>query len=237
LLFPVASPIRAAALVICHFRILGGGGHKRNYIHQEPIMSETFKLVAELRAKAGKGASRAIRREGRVPAVIYGAGDAATTIHIEEKILMRQLHTGHFMNAIVELELDGTIIRTLPRDVAFHVVSDRPIHVDFLRLTGNEVVTVTVPVHFVDQEFSAIKTGAMLNIVAHELKLDCAPDAIPDDVTISLAGLQVGAAIHIADVKLPAGVRPHGRETGLTIATIVAPKAMKSEEGEATAAA
>ena len=132
-------------------------------------MSETFKLVAELRAKAGKGASRAIRREGRVPAVIYGAGEAATTIHIEEKILMRQLHTGHFMNAIVELELDGTIIRTLPRDVAFHVVSDRPIHVDFLRLTGNEVVTVTVPVHFVDQELSAIKTGAMLNIVAHEL--------------------------------------------------------------------
>ena len=80
-------------------------------------MSETFKLVAELRAKAGKGASRAIRREGRVPAVIYGAGEAATTIHIEEKILMRQLHTGHFMNAIVELELDGTIIRTLPRMV------------------------------------------------------------------------------------------------------------------------
>jgi large subunit ribosomal protein L25 len=237
LLFPVASPIRAASLVICHFRIPGGGGHKREHIHQEQAMSETFKLVAELRAKAGKGASRAIRREGRVPAVIYGAGEAATTIHIEEKILMRQLHTGHFMNAIVELELDGTIIRTLPRDVAFHVVSDRPIHVDFLRLTGNEVVTVTVPVHFVDQELSAIKTGAMLNIVAHELKLDCAPDAIPDDVTISLAGLQVGAAIHIADVKLPAGVRPHGRETGLTIATIVAPKAMKSEEGEATAAA
>jgi hypothetical protein len=84
LLFPVASPIRAASLVICHFRIPGGGGHKRNYIHQEPIMSETFKLVAELRAKAGKGASRAIRREGRVPAVIYGAGEAATTIHIEE---------------------------------------------------------------------------------------------------------------------------------------------------------
>jgi large subunit ribosomal protein L25 len=196
-------------------------------------MSETFKLVAELRAKAGKGASRAIRREGRVPAVIYGAGEAATTIHIEEKILMRQLHTGHFMNAIVELELDGATIRTLPRDVAFHPVSDRPIHVDFLRLTGNEVVTVTVPVHFVDQELSAIKTGAMLNIVAHELKLDCAPDAIPDDVTISLAGLQVGASIHIADVKLPAGVTPHGRETGLTIATIVAPKAMKSEEGEA----
>lgn len=198
-------------------------------------MSETFKLAAELRAKAGKGASRAIRREGRVPAVIYGAGEAATTIHVEEKILVRQLHTGHFMNAIVELELGGKTVRTLPRDVAFHPVSDRPIHVDFLRLTGNEVVTVTVPVHFVDQDLSALKQGAALNIVAHDLKLDCAPDAIPNDITISLAGLQVGATIHLADVKLPAGVTPHGRETDLTIATIVAPKAMKSGEGEAEA--
>jgi large subunit ribosomal protein L25 len=195
-------------------------------------MSETFKLAAERRAKAGKGASRAIRREGRVPAVIYGAGQAAETIHVEEKLLVRQLHTGHFMNAIVELELDGSTIRTLPRDVAFHPVTDRPIHVDFLRLSGNAVVTVTVPVHFTDQELSAIKQGAMLNIVAHELKLDCAPDAIPDDITISLAGLQVGASIHIGDVTLPAGVKPHGRETDLTIATIVAPKGMKSDEGD-----
>jgi len=194
-------------------------------------MSETFKLVAELRAKAGKGASRAIRREGRVPAVIYGAGEAATTIHIEEKLLVRQLHTGHFMSAVVELELDGTTIRTLPRDVAFHPVSDRPIHVDFLRLSGSELVTVTVPVHFVGQdESSAIKAGAMLNIVAHELKLDCPSDNILDEVTVNVSGLAIGASIHIGDVALPAGVKPHGRDTGLTIATIVAPKAMRSEE-------
>jgi len=194
-------------------------------------MSITVKLAAEVRAKAGKGASRAIRREGRVPAVIYGAGEAATTIHIEEKLLVRQLHTGHFMSAVVELELDGTTIRTLPRDVAFHPVSDRPIHVDFLRLSGNELVTVTVPVHFVGQdESSAIKAGAMLNIVAHELKLDCPSDNILDEVTVNVAGLAIGASIHIADVVLPAGVKPHGRDTGLTIATIVAPKAMRSEE-------
>jgi large subunit ribosomal protein L25 len=194
-------------------------------------MSITVKLAAEVRAKAGKGASRAIRREGRVPAVIYGAGEAATPIHVEEKLLVRQLHTGHFMSAVVELELDGTTIRTLPRDVAFHPVSDRPIHVDFLRLTGNELVTVTVPVHFVGQdESAAIKMGAMLNIVAHELKLDCPADNILDEVTVSVAGLAIGASIHITDVALPAGVKPHGRDTGLTIATIVAPKAMRSEE-------
>jgi large subunit ribosomal protein L25 len=194
-------------------------------------MSITVKLAAEVRAKAGKGASRAIRREGRVPAVIYGAGEAATPIHVEEKLLVRQLHTGHFMSAVVELELDGTTIRTLPRDVAFHPVSDRPIHVDFLRLSGNELVTVTVPVHFVGQdESAAIKMGAMLNIVAHELKLDCPADNILDEVTVSVAGLAIGASIHITDVALPAGVKPHGRDTGLTIATIVAPKAMRSEE-------
>jgi large subunit ribosomal protein L25 len=197
-------------------------------------MSITIKLAAENRAKAGKGASRAIRREGRVPAVIYGAGSAATTIHLEEKILVRQLHTGHFMSAVVELELDGQTIRTVPRDVAFHPVSDRPIHVDFLRLEGNSVITVTVPVHFTGQdESSAIKSGAMLNIVAHELKLDCPGNSIPDEVTVNIAGLAIGASIHIADVKLPAGVKLHGRETDLTIATIVAPKAMRSEEGEA----
>jgi large subunit ribosomal protein L25 len=200
-------------------------------------MSETFKLAAEVRAKAGKGASRAIRREGRVPAVIYGAGEAAETIHVEEKILVRQLHTGHFMNAIVELDIGGRTVRTLPRDVAFHPVSDRPVHVDFLRLSGNAIITVTVPVHFVDQDQSAIKQGAMLNIVAHELKLDCPADNIPDEVTVSVAGLGVGASIHIADVTLPAGVKPHGRETGLTIATIVAPKGMVSEAGDNSTAA
>lgn len=200
-------------------------------------MSITIKLAAENRAKAGKGASRAIRREGRVPAVIYGAGSAATPIHIEEKLLVRQLHTGHFMSAVVELELDGTTIRTLPRDVAFHPVTDRPIHVDFLRLKGNELVTVTVPVHFTGQdESAAIKSGAMLNIVAHELKLDCPGDNIMDEVTVNIAGLAIGASVHIGDIALPAGVKPHGRETDLTIATIVAPKAMRSEEAEAVPA-
>lgn len=200
-------------------------------------MSETIKLAADVRAKAGKGASRAIRREGRVPAVIYGAGQAATAIHIEEKILVRHLHTGHFMSAVVELELDGKTIRTLPRDVAFHPVTDRPIHVDFLRLTGSELVTVTVPVHFVGQgESAAIKMGAMLNIVAHELKLDCPSDNILDEVTVNVAGLAIGASVHIGDVTLPAGVKPHGRETNLTIATIVASKAMRGEEAEAATA-
>lgn len=201
-------------------------------------MSETLKLAAELRDKAGKGASRAVRRTGRVPAVIYGAGQPATPIHVEEKLLVRQLSGGHFMNSVVEIELDGQVIRTLPRDVQFHVVTDRPIHVDFLRVAAGSTITVAVPVHFVDEDKSpGMKRGAVLNIVRHEVQVDCAPDAIPGELTISLAGRDVGDSIHISAVTLPAGVVPHIHDRDFTIATLVAPSALKSEEGDTQTAA
>ena len=202
-------------------------------------MSETLKLAAETRDRAGKGASRAVRRTGRVPAVIYGAGEAATPIHVEEKLLVRQLSTGHFMNSVVEIEIaGGKAIRTLPRDVQFHPVSDRPIHVDFFRLQGNSVITVQVPVHFADEDQSpGMKRGAVLNIVRHELQLDCASSAIPDQIEISLAGLDVGDSIHISAVTLPKGVVSHISDRDFTIATMVAPSALKSEDDAAETAA
>jgi large subunit ribosomal protein L25 len=202
-------------------------------------MSETLKLAAEMRERAGKGASRAVRRTGRVPAVIYGAGEPATPIHVEEKILVRQLSTGHFMNSVVEIEIDGKAIRTLPRDVQFHPVSDRPIHVDFFRLTGDATITVQVPVHFVDEDKSpGMKRGAVLNIVRHELQLDCPSNAIPDQIEISLAGRDVGDSIHISAVTLPKGVTSHIHDRDFTIATMVAPSALKSEvDAAATEAA
>ena len=202
-------------------------------------MSETLKLAAEMRERAGKGASRAVRRTGRVPAVIYGAGEPATPIHVEEKILVRQLSTGHFMNSVVEIEIDGKAIRTLPRDVQFHPVSDRPIHVDFFRLTGDAVITVEVPVHFIDEDKSpGMKRGAVLNIVRHELQLDCPSNAIPDQIDISLAGRDVGDSIHISAVTLPKGVTSHIHDRDFTIATMVAPSALKSEvDAAATEAA
>ena len=112
-------------------------------------MSETLTLPAETR-RAGKGASRALRREGRVPAVVYGGKEDVISIHVEEKELRRQLGTGHFFNSIVELEVGGAKVRTLPKDVAFHPVSDRPLHVDFLRLAADAKVHVNVPVHFIN---------------------------------------------------------------------------------------
>lgn len=198
-------------------------------------MSDTLSLPAEARERNGKGASRTLRREGRVPAVIYGGNEAPVSIHVEEKLLVRQLGTGHFFNSVIEIELGGAKLRTLPKDVAFHPVSDRPLHADFLRLGEHTVVHVNVPVVFTNEAASpGIKKGGVLNIVHHDLDLVCDADAIPDEISIDLTGLDVGDSIHIGDIKLPAGVKDGSHEKNMTIATIVAPSALKSEEGDTT---
>ena len=199
-------------------------------------MSDLLHLPAETRERAGKGASRALRREGRVPAVIYGGNEEPLAIHVEEKLLVKQLGTGHFFNSIVEVEVGGKTVRTLPKDVAFHPVSDRPIHADFLRLSANSTVHVEVPVIFVNEAASpGLKRGAVLNIVRHELELVCEADKIPDDIAIDVTGLDVGASIHISHVTLPAGVKSAITDRDFTIATIVAPSALKRAEAEAAA--
>ena len=199
-------------------------------------MSETLKLSAEMRERAGKGASRAVRLTGRVPAVIYGNKLAPVTIHVEEKALVKHLHTGHFMNSVVELELGGAVERTLPRDVQFHPVTDRPIHVDFYRLAANAVIHVMVPVHFTDEDKSVgMKKGAVLNVVRHEVELICPADSIPEQLNVSVAGKDVGDSIHISSVTLPEGVKPV-IDRDFTIATLVAPSALRSETDEAAAA-
>jgi large subunit ribosomal protein L25 len=196
-------------------------------------MSDTLHLPAETRERAGKGASRALRREGRVPAVVYGGNEEPLAIHVEEKLLSKQLGTGHFFNSIVEIEVGGKTVRTLPKDVAFHPVTDRPLHADFLRLSANATVHVQVPVIFVNEAASpGLKRGAVLNIVRHELELVCQADKIPDDIAIDVTGLDVGASINISHVTLPEGVKSAITDRDFTIATIVAPSGLRSEEGD-----
>lgn len=198
-------------------------------------MSEQLALSAETRERAGKGASRALRREGRVPAVIYGGNEEPLTIHVEEKLLNKQLATGHFMNSVVEITVDGKATRTLPKDVAFHPVTDRPIHVDFLRLSADATVHVEVPVQFINEEKSpGLKRGGVLNIVRHELELICDASNIPDDILIDVTGFDVGDSIHISHVPLPAGSKSAITDRDFTIATIVAPSALKSSDGDTT---
>jgi large subunit ribosomal protein L25 len=200
-------------------------------------MSDALTLPAEARERAGKGASRQLRREGRVPAVIYGGKEEPTPIHVEAKELARQLHTGHFMNSIVMIELGSQKVRVLPKDVALHPVTDRPLHVDFLRLAKDAKIQVAVPVMFLNEEGSpGIKKGGVLNVVRHELELVCVSDKIPDQITIDLTGLEIGDAVHISHVTLPAGSESAITDRDFTIARIVAPSAMKQTEGEEGAA-
>ncbi len=197
-------------------------------------MSDTLTLPAETRDRAGKGASRALRREGRVPAVVYGGKEEPVSIHLEEKELRRQLGTGHFFNSVVEIEVGGKTLKTIPKDVAFHPVNERPLHVDFLRLAEHATIHVNVPVVFKNEEASpGIKKGGVLNIVAHTIDIVVDADSIPDEIVIDLTGLDVGDAIHIHDVTLPAGATAAHADRDDAIATIVAPSALKSSDGEA----
>lgn len=197
-------------------------------------MSDTLNLPAETRERAGKGASRALRREGRVPAVIYGGNEEPLAIHVEAKELIRQLGTGHFFNSIIEVVVDGKTVRTQPKDVALHPVSERPLHADFLRVAKGATVHVNVPVVFENEEASpGLKRGGVLNIVRHELELVCDADNIPQEIVIDVTGFDVGESIHFSHVTLPAGSASEITDRDFTIATIAAPSALKSQEGTA----
>ncbi|HEY0446781.1 MAG TPA: 50S ribosomal protein L25/general stress protein Ctc [Allosphingosinicella sp.] len=200
-------------------------------------MSEQLTLSAETRDRAGKGASRAMRREGRVPAVIYGEKKEPLAIHVEEKALVKILNTGHFMNSVIMVDVAGEANRTLPKDVQFHPVTDRPLHVDFLRIGEHSQVHVAVPVRFVNEEEApGIRRGGVLNAVRHDLELICDASLIPDDVVIDLSGYDIGDSIHISQVTLPAGSKSAIEDRDFTIATIVAPSVMRQEdEAEAPA--
>lgn len=195
-------------------------------------MSDTLTLSAETRDRAGKGASRALRREGRVPAVIYGNKQDPASIHVNERELQKLLNTGHFFNSVIMVNGE----RTLAKDVAFDVVTDRPLHVDFLRISEHATVHVEVPIVFVDEELApGLKRGGVLNVVRHELELVVDAAEIPDQIEISLKGLEVGDSLHISAVTLPQGATPAITDRDFTIATVVAPSALKSAEGEAEA--
>ena len=201
-------------------------------------MSEQLTLSAETRERAGKGASRHLRREGRVPAVVYGNNEEALSIHLEEKALVKALSTGYFMNSVVMIDAGKAPVRTLPKDVQFHPVTDRPLHVDFLRISEHAKVHVDVPIHFVDEDKSkGIKRGGVLNQVRHELELICDAAEIPEEIVISLAGMDIGDSLHISAVTLPKGAESAITDRDFTIATIVPSSGVQLEASDAAAEA
>jgi large subunit ribosomal protein L25 len=197
-------------------------------------MSDQLTLSAEPRDRAGKGASRHLRRDGRIPAVIYGDKKEPISIHLAERELMKALNTGHFMNSVVMIDGVGATVRTLPKDVQLHPVSDRPLHVDFLRIGEHTTVHVNVPLRFENEEASpGIKRGGVLSVVRHEVELVVDAAEIPDEIVVDLTGYEVGDSIHISAVTLPKGAHWAIEDRDFTIATITAPSALKSAEGEA----
>lgn len=199
-------------------------------------MSKIIKLKATARGGAGKGAARAVRRQGLVPGVVYGDKKEPQNISFVYNELQPHVNTGRFMSTLVDLEVDGTVVRAIPRDIQFEPVRDFISHVDFLRLGKGARIHVEVPVHFKNHvESPGIKKGGVLNIVRHEIDLYCPADFIPEEILIDLTGLEIGASIHASAVKLPENVTHAIREKDFTIATIAAPAGLKEEEEAAAA--
>jgi len=200
-------------------------------------MSNTYELTASVRNRVGKGAARASRREGKIPAVIYGNKQPPLAIELDHKTIFMKLHGGGFLTTVATIDVGGEKISVIPRDYALDPVTDQPIHVDFLRVSAGSSLHVQIPVQFINEEKSpGLKRGGVLNIVRHDIEATVPADAIPDHIVVDLTGLEINDSIHISAVQLPAGVKPVIAERDFTIATIAAPAGLKSEEGEAAAA-
>ena len=194
-------------------------------------MSDITVLTAAARETVGKGSAREARRQGQIPAVIYGDKKAPASITIEQKVLVRHLEAGGFFNTLFDIELDGKLNRVLPRDVQLHPVTDVPEHVDFLRITSTTRISVEVPVEFLNEDESpGLKTGGVLNVVRYNVEVSCTPDLIPTSLVLDLAGKEIGDSLHISAVNLPEGVTPTITDRDFTIATIAAPTVVKEEE-------
>ncbi|MEM0899487.1 MAG: 50S ribosomal protein L25/general stress protein Ctc [Pseudomonadota bacterium] len=187
-------------------------------------MSDTYVLQAEARDRVGKGSARAIRRQGNIPAVIYGDKKEPLSITLPRKEVTLQLQRGGFQTTVGEIEVDGKKHKVLAKDYQLDPVKDFLMHVDFLRISSKTVVTVNIPVHFQNEETSpGLKSGGVLNIVRHEVEVNCPADSIPELFEVDLSTVEVGDAIKISSITLPDGIEPTITDRDFTIATIAAP--------------
>ena len=184
-------------------------------------MVNIIKMKAERRQQRGKGAARRLRRAGRVPGVIYGGGKAPEMIHVSFVDLQKHMSTGAFESTLVELDVEGEKVRTLPRDVQLDPVRDFPIHADFLRVGKDTRVAVEVPVEYINEDQApGIKRGGALNVVRHEVELYVDAENIPEKIVVDVSGLDIGDVIHISDVQLPEGAEPVIQDRDFTLVTI-----------------
>jgi len=194
-------------------------------------MAEIVTLAVAPRDRAGKGTARAARRDGQIPAVIYGNNEAPLMVTVDRKTVELQLQKPGFFIHLVDLKLDGKTHRVLPRDAQYDPVTDKPLHVDFLRYSADRRITFEVPVHFVrEAESPGLKRGGVLNVVRHSVQVSCTADRIPEFFELDLTGLEIGDSIHASRLSLPEGVRFTITDRDFTIASVGAPTIMRAEE-------
>ena len=195
-------------------------------------------LEANIRSNSTKGQLNAIRNEGKVPAVIYGGKDENQKISISKKLLKVLIEKKNFLSNIITLNVDGKTQNVLPREVKYHILSDEPNHVDFLRVLPGVKIKIEVPVNFINHEKSpGLKRGGVLNIVRRKVELKCPSEKIPENLTIDLDGVDIGESFKISSIKLDTDVAPTIQGRDFVIATLAAPTVMKEPEKPAEAEA
>src|SRR5271166_2699281 len=200
-----------------------GGVGAQSFL-KDSKMAGTKTLAASARSGTGKGAARSVRREGRIPGVIYGGGDPAEPISLDYRELNKLIYAGHFLTTLFEIEVDGTKQRVIPRDYQLDPIKDQPLHVDFLRLKPGASLKVEVPVHFINQEISpGVKKGGSVNVVRHSIEMRVPADNIPESVTADLGALDINGSLHLDALELPAGCKPTWGDRDFTIVTITPP--------------
>lgn len=201
-------------------------------------MGQNYELAATVREKVGKGAARSVRRQGLIPAVIYGGKEPPITINLSDREVYFKIHGGGFFTTLATIDVAGKKIRVIPRDYQMDPVSDRPLHVDFLRVIAGSRITVEVPVQFINESAApGIRRGGVLNIVRHRVEVTCPAESIPEKIVADLTGLDMNDSLHISAIALPEGVRPTITGRDFTIATIAAPAGVKEEMRAAADAA
>ena len=197
------------------------------------------KLKATKRETATAGQLHKLRESGFIPAILYGGKDPNAKISIDKKNIKNVLNSESFLSTVLELDLDGIKLKVIPRDVAYNVISDEPIHIDFMRIVSGTKIILEIPVKFINEaDCPGLKVGGVLNIVRRRVELKCPADNIPEEIIVDLKGLEIGTSIKISSVKLPENVTPTITDRDFVIATVAAPTVLKEPEkpaeGEAT---
>ena len=188
-------------------------------------------LKAIKRENTSSGSNNKLRSEGLIPAILYGGKEANENISIEQKDIKNLIHSDTFLSKVLDLEVDGKKEKVIPRDIAFNVVTEEPIHIDFMRIVSGKKIILEIPVKFINHPDSpGLKRGGVLNIVRRKVELKCPAENIPDEIIIDLAGTDIGTSIKISSVKLPENVIPTITDRDFVIATVASPTVMKEPE-------